>query len=396
MKTVGIISEYNPFHLGHLGHIEKTMGLIGGECAIVSVMSGNFVERGDFSVFNKHARAEAAVRCGVDLVLELPSQYALSSAEGFARAGVHILDSLGVCEYISFGSESGDVAPLKAVADTLVTPEANALMKKCLERGLSYASARQKAADAILGAGSQVLSEPNNLLGIEYLIALSENGSSMRPLTVKRTGGAHDGESGYSASALRKMLLCGEEPWEFMPDQAAAVYKKEISEGRGPVSMKQCESAIMSRLRAFDNYAKLLGASEGLGNRFMKCAFTEPTLDGVLEKAKTKRYAMSRLRRMMVCACLNISETDAKKTPPYIRVLAMNGTGMRVLKDAQTKAKLPIITKPASVQRLDGRCAEVFNNESAATDFYVLAYPDENERRGGGEWRKSPLVVCSV
>ena len=291
MKTAGIISEYNPFHCGHAAHIEKTRQILGQDCSIVCVMSGNFVQRGDFAVFSKHARALAAVRCGADLVVEMPSVYSLLSAEGFARAGVHLLDSLGVCGWISFGSESGDVAKLRDAAAAIATAEAGALIKESMRAGLPYASALQKAADMILGEHSEIFKSPNNLLGIEYIKAIQATSSKLRPITVKRTGGAHDGDTGHSASAIRKLITGGGEFRESVPGEAAAIYEAEINAGRGPVHMKAFELAMLSRLRAAVDFSKLPGASEGLDRRFLRCAESEPTIEAFLEKVKTKRYA---------------------------------------------------------------------------------------------------------
>ena len=393
MKTVGIICEYNPLHMGHIFHVNKTRSILGADCAVVCIMSGNYVQRGDFAVFNKHARAEAAVRCGADLVVEMPSPYALSSAERFAAAGVHILDSLGLCDYISFGSESGDLDALFEIAEAIVTERANELVKEGLRKGIPYASALQYAADTVLGTRSKALQSPNNLLGIEYLKAITAYRSSLRPLTIKRIGGEHDGDTGFSASALRKKFLLGEEPWAFMPCTASGVYKKEIAEGRGPISMRLYELAMLSRLRAKVDYFKLSDASEGLDRRFSRFAEYEPTIAKLLESVKTKRYAMSRIRRMMMCACLGITAATTQNPPPYIRVLAMNRTGKKLLKAARESAKLPIITKPASAKKVHGRVAEMFAIEAAATDFYTLAYQGEDERSGGQEWRQGPIVV---
>ena len=391
--VTGIICEYNPLHFGHAWHIEKTRCALGEDCAIVCVMSGNFVQRGDFAVFNKHARAKTAVLCGADLVLELPSPYVLSSAEGFADAGVCILDSLGVCDSISFGSESGDIRLLAEAADAIVSVETDILIKEWLDKGLSYAAAQQKAADAVLGTRAEIFKSPNNLLGIEYLKAINAQRSSLQPITVKRTGGEHDSDTGLSASALRKILISGDKPWRFMPDIAATVYKEEIAAGRGPVSMKQCELAILSRLRAVQGFSELPGTAEGLEHRFMRYAASEPTVGLILEKVKTKRYTMSRLRRMLICACLGITAEDTIKPPPYIKVLAMNQTGMKILASARKKTRLPIITKPASAKSLPAHASELFSKEAAATDFYVLAYPNENNRRSGQEWRQTPWTI---
>ena len=393
MKTAGIICEYNPLHPGHIGHIERTRAALGPESAVVCVMSGNFVQRGDFAVFGKHARAEAAVLSGADLVVELPSPYSLSSAESFASAGVYILDKLGVCGYVSFGSESGDIAVLKEVSEAIVTQEAKTIMKEGLGLGLPYASAQQKAADAVLGARSDVLRSPNNLLGIEYLKAITTHGSMLRPMTVKRIGGDHDGDMGYSASAIRAKLLLGEKPDMLVPPAATGVFMKEIAQGRGPISMKLYEQAMLSRLRSIKDFSWVAGVSEGIDNRFLRYAASEPTTAKILESVKTKRYAMSRIRRMLICACLGISAADTLAPPSYIRVLAMNSIGVGLLKQARKKAALPIITKPASVKKVAGPAAAMFEKEAAATDFYVLAYREENDRRGGQEWRETPRIV---
>ena len=159
--------------------------------------------------------------------------------------------------------------------------------------------------------------------------------------------------------------------------------------------MKQCELAMLSRLRLLEDLSKLPDAAEGLERRILRFVASEPSVDAILEKVKTKRYAMSRLRRMLMCACLGITADDTAEPPPYARVLAMNQTGMRLLKMAGKSAWLPIITKPASVKRLSGRAVSLLNKEAGATDFYVLAYPDENKRTGGQEWRTTPVIVNS-
>ena len=393
MRTVGVICEYNPFHLGHAGQLEKTRKALGEDITIVGVMSGNFVQRGDYAIFNKHARAQMAVSCGVDLVLELPAPFALSSARGFAQAGVYILDSIGLCDFISFGTESGDISLLKEAAELIVSEDAEVLIKEWLGKGLSYASAQQKAADAVMGARSEVFRTPNNLLGIEYIKAITELGSSVLPVAVKRTGGAHDSDDGYSASRVRKMLFSGEMPWNLVPKAAAALCLKEIEVGRGPVSFKMCELAILSRLRTIKDFSLLPDASEGLDRRFGKYVSSEPTVGAILESVKTKRYVMSRLRRMLMCACLGITAEDTAKPPPYARVLAMNRVGMKLLASARKTTKIPIITKPASVQKLSGRACELFNKEAAATDFYTLGYQNEMFRSGGQEWRQTPVII---
>jgi len=393
MKTAGIICEYNPFHFGHAGHIEKTRQILGDKTAIICVMSGNFVQRGDFAILNKHARAEMAIHCGADLVIELPAPYALMSAEGFAKAGVYLLDMLGICDYLSFGSEAGNIELLYDAAETIASNEADILTGEWLGKGLSYASAQQKAAEALIGERADIFKLPNNVLGIEYIKALIDCDSSIQPLTMPRTGGDHDSDTGFSASAIRKAMINGNVPEKLMPEAAVSICSNEILSGRGPVSIKNAEQAILSRLRTIEDYSDIPGISEGLGQRFKRNASNEPSISLILEKVKTKRYTMSRLRRTLICAVLNIRTKDIKTPPPYIRVLAMNSTGMDLLGKARKKVKLPVITKPAAVYKMDDHSIKMFELEAAATDFYVLAYPDESQRTGGQEWRQSPIIL---
>jgi len=319
----------------------------------------------------------------------------LSSAEGFAMAGVHILDRLGVCDHISFGSESGDLSALKEAAEVISTKEATAYLKEWLAKGLPYASALQKAADVVLGGRSGILKSPNNLLGIEYLKAIGRTRSRLCPITVQRIGAGHDSETGLSASALRKMLLSNDKPRAYMPDAVTTVCDHELTLGRGPVSMKSNEIAILSRLREVKDFSKFPGVSEGLEHRLLRYAGTEPSIAAILQKVKTKRYVMSRLRRIILNACLGITAEFTHEPPPYIRVLAMNGIGRKLLSEARNKAQAPVITKPASVLKLSGDSVKLFVKESEATDFYVLAYPDMNKRDGGQEWRCTPVVIES-
>ena len=397
MNIIGIICEYNPFHLGHLGHIEKTKQIIkhnsSDEVAIVGIMSGNFVQRGDFAVFNKHARAKMAVSCGVDLVIEIPTPYVLQSAEGFATAGVSILDSLGICSHISFGSESGNIKALNEAAELITSKKANQITKEWLDKGLSYASAGQKAADYLMGKKSDIFKSPNNVLGIEYLKALKKLNSSIKPITVKRTGGEHDSDSGYSASALRKSFLGGSIPEKQMHSTSVEICIDETAHGRGPVSIKNAELAILSRLRMLSDFSQISGTSEGLDKRLKKYVSSETSIESILKQTKSKRYTMSRLRRVLLCAALGIKKEDAAIHPPYIRVLAMNDKGKVLLSAAQKTANKPVIIKPASAKKLNEPAKNVFELEVMATGLYVLAYQNENERKGGCEWRTSPVIV---
>ncbi|MEL4106221.1 nucleotidyltransferase family protein [Oscillospiraceae bacterium WX1] len=398
MKIAGIISEYNPIHNGHVHHIAETRRLLGADTAIVCAMSGNFVQRGELAVFSKHARAEAAVLCGADLVVELPLPSVLSSAALFALGGVALLNALGVITHLSFGSEAGDVAPLAEVAEGLLRPEMDGLIQKELMLGVSYAVARQRAAYRLFGEKACLLETPNNILGIEYIKALKTLGASMLPVTVRRLGAAHDSPGNESASALRAQMRAGKEIWPFIPEEAGRLYRAEIAARRGPVFMAGIETALLARLRMLkpDDFAALPDASEGLERRLMRAALTAPTLEALYGMTKTKRYALSRLRRMVMCAALGLTASESRAMPCFARVLALNKTGMAVLHHIKETSSLPVITKPASAKGLNGPALSLFRKEAAATDFYVLACPGAENRSGGQEWMRSPRIVGAM
>ena len=400
MSVMGIVGEYNPFHYGHKHHIAETKRLLGEDCPVVCAMSGDFIQRGEAAVYSKFARAEAAVRSGVDLVLELPPAWALSSAEGFARGAVGLLGSIGVVTHLSFGSECGEVEPLETLAEILLDPLIGADIRRELEaqEGIPFAAARQRAVAKRAGELSGQLETPNNILAVEYIKAVYEQGLSIKPVTVQRFGSGHDkiSESGHkSAAEIRRALANGADISASVPGSAYEIYRREDKLGRGPVLMENLESAMISRLRMLPDsaFAALPDAGEGLNNRLARAAREESGLDAVIAAAKSKRYALSRIRRMVMCAVLGISADMSRETPPYARVLAANARGCALLRDMEGKARIPVITKPAAVKELGAECREVFDRSSSAHDLYVLGYSAKEERRGGADWRTSPKIV---
>ena len=400
MSVIGIVGEYNPFHYGHKHHIAETKRLLGEDCPVVCAMSGDFIQRGEAAVYSKFARAEAAVRSGVDLVLELPPAWALSSAEGFARGAVGLLGSIGVVTHLSFGSECGEVEPLETLAEILLDPLIGADIRRELEaqEGIPFAAARQRAVAKRAGELSGQLETPNNILAVEYIKAVYEQGLSIKPVTVQRFGSGHDkmSESGHkSAAEIRRALANGADISASVPGSAYEIYRREDKLGRGPVLMENLESAMISRLRMLPDsaFAALPDAGEGLNNRLARAAREESGIDAVIAAAKSKRYALSRIRRMVMCAVLGISADMSRETPPYARVLAANARGCALLRDMDGKARIPVITKPAAVKELGAECREVFDRSSSAHDLYVLGYSAKEERRGGADWRTSPKIV---
>ena len=394
MKIVGIVAEYNPFHNLHVFHIEESKKLSGGDAAVVCVMSGDFVQRGEPAIFSKFARAEAAVAGGADLVLELPLPWCMSSAEGFARGGVGLLGALGCVDYLSFGAEYADVKTLSMIATMLMDPSLDRAIREELKTGVSYAAARQATVARDLGSLATVLEAPNNILAVEYLKAIYEQRLRIEPLAVERKGPAHDGEGG-SAAELRHMLELEKSIREYVPRDCWKLYKEEMEQGRGPVTTGALELVILSRLRMKKqaDFALIPDDAEGLSKKLCDAAHEETSLDGILSAAKSKRYALARLRRMCMCAALGIQAGVSDGIPPYARVLAANARGREVLRIAQEKSKIPILTKPATVRELDDTCKKVFILNSDAHDLYVLGYSAVEERRGNGDWRTSPRML---
>ena len=398
MSFIGVVCEYNPFHNGHEYHLrESRQGR--DDAGVVCVMSGDFVQRGEPAIYSKFARAEAACFCGADVVFELPLPWSLASAEGFARGAVGLLAALGAGT-LSFGTEAEDLGELEFLARRLLEPETLDLIreKQAQDATLSFAAARQAALEELCGPSARLLEEPNNILAVEYLKAIRALRLELTPLAVHRVGSAHDGAgegSSRSASALRSLLRSGGSAEEFMPPAAAAVFEKDAAMGRGIPSSEVLETAILSRLRTLDaaRCAALPDASGGLGERLFAAAAEEPTMDALLAAVKNKRVAMSRVRRVCLCAALGVENGMANAIPPYARLLALTGRGREILAEIKKTSELPIITKPAAVRELGGECLRIFSLGAAAHDLYALGYRAAEERRGGADWRTSPRLV---
>jgi predicted nucleotidyltransferase len=400
MLICGIVAEYNPFHSGHTLHIEKTRALLGKDTGIVCVMSGNFVQRGDYALLNKHSRAEAAVMNGADLVLELPSPFAVSSAENFAFRAVYILDALKIITHLSFGSECGSTDAMTRIAQTLTDEQIYDAISMIQKDGSSFAKARQKAVFSHIGKDAGILSSPNNILGVEYIKALIKLNSQIKPVTVPREGAAHDGPSSKSGTASASYIraLCERnhfsEASEYMPPSAFSILMREAEARRAPVLSCASEIAILSNLRRMteQDFSMLPDASEGLHLRLRKAA-SQSTLQEVLDSAKTKRYAYSRIRRMVLCAYLGITAPMTAMAPPYVRVLAFNRRGRVLINTIKDQCRLPLITKPAAIKTLLEDAQKMFSLESKATDLYVLSYPGRENSASGQEWRISPIFI---
>ncbi len=386
MKVCGVVAEFNPLHNGHAHFLKQLKSPDGlGATHVVAVMSGNFVQRGEPALLPKFERAKAALSCGVDVVVELPTPYALSSAEGFARAGVALLSALGCVDILAFGSECGDIAALKKAADALHSDRCESLLRYHLEGGISFAEARQKALAETAGAAiGDLLSSPNNTLGIEYLNALSASGATMTAATVKRIGADHDAGAPLgdiaSASYLRTLMeenrLVNALP--FLPRASGDCLTAAGGNGLCPAKQSRADTAILYRLRELSlaDFAALPGVSEGLENRLFSAARQAGSVDEFLSLVKTRRYPLTRLKRLLMAAFLGLPADLVPATPPYLRILGATEAGYDVLRTAKTNGcTLPLLTRKGQTDTLDGAARALWEFECKATDLYGLFLP---------------------
>lgn len=386
MKTIGIVAEYNPFHTGHAHHIRETRRLFQEECAIVAVMSGNWVQRGECAVTDKWTRAEMALSGSVDLVLELPTVWATASAEGFAKGAVALLEATGVVDVLSFGSECGETAPLRELARCLNSPEFSQALRRELDPKKSFAQCRRQAAARLLGEKTAALLDtPNNSLGVEYLRFLPSN---MEAVTIPRRGADHDGKTAGEfapASLLRQYLRDGDV-------SSASPFLSLLWKGEA-ADMKYLERALIARLRAMtrSEAEALPDSGDGLAARLLCAARQTTNLEELYALTKTRTYAHARVRRLALYALLGLRREDSPTAPPYIRVLGFNHRGQELLKKMNRTASLPFFVKPAHSRRLSSQAQVLFALEDRFTDLFGLCFP--TPRPGGLEWTTNPIMI---
>ncbi len=357
MKTVGIICEYNPLHLGHAKQFRMIRELLGADTAIVCLMSGNFVQRGAPAIVDKSLRAKAAVLSGADLVLELPVTCALSSAEGFAAGGVEILAPF--CDYLCFGAETADAAALMHTAKALLSDAFPPLLRAELDTGKSFPAARA-AALAQMGLDSSLVESPNNILAVEYCKAILSRDTAMEPLPIYREGSYHDelpDSENPSATSLRQLLLSGQE-WE------TYVPTPELFRDARLHTMEAGERSVLMKLRTMTDaeFEALPYGSEGLWRKFMHASRSCATLEEIITATKSKRYTRTRIDRMVMCAFLGITREMLTEMPPYIRALAFRDAGRSVLK--QVKQHTACINAGEAIDhpywQLEKRCGDLY------------------------------------
>jgi len=399
MKVAGIVAEYNPFHTGHAYQIAQTRAKLGEDCAVVAVMSGNWVQQADCAIADKWTRARLALMGGADLVLELPTAWACSTAESFARGAVSILHACGVVDELSFGSECGDVEALKQVALCLESEDYQTRVSALANEGTNFAACRQTAVSDLLGEKlGSLLSKPNNNLGVEYIRALNGLDSKIKPITILRQGAEHNSveQTTRFVSATQIRLELSKGNWDAAQPYLSADGRTVLEEcAFGLPALERVERAMLARLRTMtaEDWARLpdCGAAEGLPRRLERAGKNCTAMEDFFEQAKTKRYTRARLRRLVLWAYLGLTAADVPVSAPYIRVLGFNEQGREVLRQMKICATLPILTKPAHARELDGVGRALFELEARCTDLYDLCF--EMVPTPGREWTTDPVIM---
>lgn len=382
MKIIGITAEYNPFHNGHMYHINQSKKLTKADAVIV-VMSGSFVQRGDLAICDKWSRAKMALMGGADLIIELPVIFSSQSAEFFAKGAVDILEALDT-DYLSFGIESDNISCLTELAAFIKNPDEkfNRTLSKKLNLGLSFPTARTESLKEF--GFTDELNTPNDILAVEYLKA----NKTMKPIGIKRINSKHDGFG--SASYIRNLILSGKDYSEFVPEFTREIIEECKKDGTAPVDIKSLDTVITAIIRnlSLNDLGRIRDVSEGLENRIKDSADKFSTITEIADAVKTKRYTHSRIRRILINTLLNITKDTVNLTPSYIRVLGMNETGMKILKEKKNTCTLPIITKAA-----DAKPDMLLNYDFKATDIYSLSFPNVKKRISGYDKTTSPVIL---
>ena len=408
-KVLGIIAEYNPFHNGHLYHLETSKKLTDADYT-VAIISGNFTQRGSTSIVDKWSKTKMALENGIDLVIELPVLYSISSAENFADGAIKILNSLGIVDYLSFGAETSDISILNNIANILCSEheEYKNLLSIELEKGLSFPKARENALlDYIKNTDdnvpenriidfekySKVLSSPNNILGIEYLKALKKYKSSIKPVCISRFKSEYNSssfsENIASATAIRELIKNKnfDTIKNVIPLESYSILVDCINSGCIVPDLNCFEKEIIYTLRkmSIEEIASIPDISEGLEFSIKKAVNSCNNINNFLDIVKSKRYTITRLQRILLYALLGISKEDMqlskKVEKPYVRVLGFNDNGKKLVSEIATKnPELKLIT---SVKKfVDSNSNKdlqiIFAKDVLATDVYSLAFKNNS------------------
>lgn len=404
MNYLGIIAEYNPFHLGHAYHIKQACQQQTFD-GVIAVMSGNFTQRGEVAIFDKWTRAECALKQGVDLVLELPTAFATRSANYFALGGMLSLAATGIVTHFSCGIESQEPQNLVKIAQYLAYEpnEYKEALQAQLSQGLSYPAAQQKALTSLNIPGADILNQPNNLLALNYLQAIAQYTLAIEPIFVTRNGSYHASASETApsqfagASAIRELLLKSDISWQnHLAPEVLAILQRQMQKGYNPLSNQDFAQAIFTLLRRSEpqELAEIIEIREGLEHRLYAMANQSASLEQLCDSVKSKRYTYTRIQRLLIHLLLGYTRDLVYPKPAYLRVLGFNRKGQEILKTMKKTASLPILTRVATdAQKLDAYGQSMLALDVRATDLYYLGYHDPALGQGGLDYLRTPVMV---
>lgn len=408
-SVLGIVAEYNPFHNGHAYHIEKAKEKSEAEFTIC-VTSGNFVQRGNTSIVNKWKKAEMALLNGVDLVIELPTIYSVSSAEGFSFGAMKILNSLGIVDSISFGTETDDYGALNNIAGVVCDEpkQYKDMLNRELKKGLSFPKARENALMLYFDNNERyanILNGPNNILAVEYLKSLKKIKSTIQPIPVKREKVYYNDnqiiDEFASATAIRNLLADNDfrEIRRVVPNSTYEILSRETELGNVILDLSYYEKQIIYNLRkmSIEEIRELPDVNEGLENNIKNAACYTNNLSDLIDIIKSKRYTQSRIQRILICVLLGITKKDiemAKRATPYIRVLGFNENGRELLsRIKKANPRLQVITsvkkfKDTNTNKSYNRMLDI---DMLATDIYTMAC--KNDCIAGLDYTRNMVMI---
>jgi predicted nucleotidyltransferase len=413
MQAVGVIVEYNPFHNGHKWHIDAAKKRSG--CPyVIGVMSGNFVQRGEPAIFDKWKRAEMAIHGGVDLIIELPTVFAVRSAQYFATGGIRLLQSLGVVSHVCFGAEHADLALLNKIATA--TDDLNILnqMHMNLKAGNTYAAALGQALEKKYSICSDIITSSNNILAVEYLRAIKRVAPKLQPIAITRQQSKYNDTTitspFASATSIRQSIINNmaitDELRLSLPETTLQILYSILAEKRGPVTLSNLSSIILAQLRISSSkkLEQLPNVSEGLHYKIRDSSLLAKNIQHLLSLLKSKRYTYTRLQRIMIHALLGTTQRQLEdfdeQGPLYARILAFNQNGRLLLKEINKHSSIPPITKTThyltSRQRdMDTLTSlqQMLSIDTLSSDIYSLGMPSLNWNTGGWDFRYPALYI---
>jgi len=425
MKILGIITEYNPFHNGHLYHLFKAKEITGADY-VVAVMSGNFLQRGEPAIINKWARTKMALNAGVDLIIELPFVFSTQDANGFAFGAVKLLDSLQIIDYLCFGCETDNLDTLYSISNFLhIEPQKyKELIVYNSKNGYEFPRARSQAIceyHRIFGIDglekisplelSKLLKYPNNILALEYIKHLLNLKSKIKPIAIKRIGAGYHQKNIKgkisSATSIRNEILnslsspktdlfiLNDKIKSTIPQSVFPILEKELREGRGPITFDSYRQYILATLRrmSLEDISRVQGVTEGLENRIKKASLKSCTVEQLINSIKTRRYTRTKIQRIILHLMANLSKKDVKTFnrcgPLYARVLGFSKKGKTLLRNIKKISSTPLISKLSNYLRqtiseennnFRNRLIKMLDHDILATDIYVLGNKKAEDR----------------